>query len=296
MNSRRRRQLKRNITDKKKGIGEFSENSPIFTPPSNLPYIIEECEIELPKGKDEIYLIGNGPSLRKADMSLLKDKNTISFNRAYISYEEWGFDPTYYMIIDPFLFCSTLGDINNLIKTNKKIKKFIFKKNKEVSLDPKTMQLINRPGIDCSVDDIIEDNRVESIDMVGGDYFLKEGKISYFGSVGLCSLQILYKMGYKKVYLVGCDMGYNDKIEDTKWNQKGNFLESSSDEGDNNHYRSDYFGEGIKYGKPYNRIILEKWEKVYHKIRGLKNFEVISLTPNSQLNDFINFEESDIYK
>ena len=33
-------------------------------------------------------------------MRLLKDKDTFSMNRQYIAYEDWGFYPTYYAMID----------------------------------------------------------------------------------------------------------------------------------------------------------------------------------------------------
>jgi hypothetical protein len=35
------------------------------------------------------WVIGTGPSLRNIDASLLKDKPTITFNRAYVAFEDF---------------------------------------------------------------------------------------------------------------------------------------------------------------------------------------------------------------
>ena len=71
-----------------------------------------------------LFVIGNGPSLNDIDIQKLRDKETASFNRAYIAYEDWGFYPTYYQIIDPTVFEDNKEDIKNLFDTP--IKKLIF--------------------------------------------------------------------------------------------------------------------------------------------------------------------------
>lgn len=230
----------------------------------------------------EIYLIGNGPSLKNVDMSLLKDVETICFNRSYISYDEWGFDPTYYMAIDPGLVCSTIDDINDLINNNKNIKKFFFSSKKDI-----------RPQIKCdTTNDIVKDPRVKLYDMKGVSFY-KDKKVSYMGTVGLCSIQILHEMGYNRIYLLGCDMKYTPKIKNVK--KSGNFLTSTTDNDDPNHYRSDYFKSGIQYGSPNNSALLNRWKTSSLIFKKLK-IDVISLTPDSELNKFLPFEENDFYK
>ena len=62
--------------------------------------------------KKTAFVIGTGPSLRKIDMSKLKDKKTVTFNRAYIAFDDWGFDPTYYLSIDSNDLRSMYKDVN----------------------------------------------------------------------------------------------------------------------------------------------------------------------------------------
>jgi hypothetical protein len=70
-------------------------------------------EITLMKGPDEIslnetmFVIGSGPCLNKVDIKLLKGLNTISLNRQYIAYDDWGFWPKYYLCIDAKLIQKT---------------------------------------------------------------------------------------------------------------------------------------------------------------------------------------------
>ena len=88
----------------------------------------------------KIYVIGNGPSLNKVDVTKLKGENTISFNRAYIAYKDWGFDPTYYMCVDPIVLVNIKDDIQNLIDNSNIMRFFLprwskkyFKKSIEIS-------------------------------------------------------------------------------------------------------------------------------------------------------------------
>jgi len=65
-----------------------------------------------------IFIIGSGPSLNLYDMTRLRSHNTFSMNRQYISYEEWGFLPTYYGCIDRNLLPTIADDIGRMIDNN----------------------------------------------------------------------------------------------------------------------------------------------------------------------------------
>ena len=46
------------------------------------------------------FVLGNGPSLARTDMSLLKDEVTFGANRVYLGFEKWGFATTYWTVTD----------------------------------------------------------------------------------------------------------------------------------------------------------------------------------------------------
>ena len=46
------------------------------------------------------FIIGNGPSLKKTDLSHLKSEFTFGMNRFYLLFEELGFDTTYFLSVN----------------------------------------------------------------------------------------------------------------------------------------------------------------------------------------------------
>ena len=49
---------------------------------------------------ERCFIIANGPSLNKIDISLLKDEITIGCNGIYKNFSKWEFKTNYYMIVD----------------------------------------------------------------------------------------------------------------------------------------------------------------------------------------------------
>lgn len=228
--------------------------------------------------KKALYLIGNGPSLNKIDIKKLADKETISFNRAYIAYEEWGFIPSYYMIIDVRVLENIKDDVNNLITKYPDTKFFI----RDVSGD----ESWNETKF-CSRKEINNNPNVFFISAEDRPrFFTKElnyNNLIYWGDVSVCSLQIAYILGYSTVYLLGCDARYKEKrISGVK--VFGRSYHSSEDK-DVNHFRSDYFGKGTVYSKPDSRGHFKAWKRIAKLINRLDDFKVYSSSPNSRLNN-----------
>ena len=84
--------------------------------------------------KKTAFIIGTGPSLRDVDVTKLKSCTTMTFNRAYISYEDWGFEPTYYMCIDQNDLNSYYSDVNELIANTSTEKYFLCDLGKDSPL------------------------------------------------------------------------------------------------------------------------------------------------------------------
>ena len=49
---------------------------------------------------ERCFVIGNGPSLKNMDLSLLKGEYTIGTNRIYLMFAELGFPVSYYLCIN----------------------------------------------------------------------------------------------------------------------------------------------------------------------------------------------------
>jgi len=228
--------------------------------------------------KDTAFVIGTGPSLRDIDVSLLKNHTTITFNRAYVAFDDWGFDPTYYLAIDGNDIRSMYKDINNLI-INSKIEQFFFARIDDNEVHP-----------DSSFQD---EDRCSSNDM-----FVESSKIKYFSNsrilpnAGWMGVEVLANLGYEDIAFIGCDCRYKDDKESNKdITSVGREYISHADT-DINHFRSDYFGKGMHFGKPNEDQILEIWQSGAAKMRK-RGVDVISCTKNSKANewyDYVPFE------
>ena len=66
-----------------------------------------------------VFLIGNGPSLNKTSLYLLKDEYTICFNHFYLFEERLIWSPTFYCITDNLVLKDLLGQLASLIEKYK---------------------------------------------------------------------------------------------------------------------------------------------------------------------------------
>jgi len=225
--------------------------------------------------KKTAYIIGTGPSLRNVDMSLLKDKDTLTFNRAYVAFGDWGFDPTYYLAIDGNDLRSVYKDINNLIQESS-IKKFF---------------LHNPTDNDVHGPASFQDN--DKVDIL----FEESPKVSFLPlselvpNAGIMGLRVLQQLGYEEVAFLGCDARYKDDEESNKHiTMEGKEYISHADY-DLNHFTNKYFGKGIRFGKPNQHEIISLWRHAKVGIDTLDNFKVYSCTEGSNLNEFYNYIE-----
>ena len=249
----------------------------------------------------EAFIIGTGPSLKKIDMTKLKDKITITFNRAYVAFDDWGFDPTYYLAIDSNDIRSVYKDINNLV-LNSNIKKFFLIKTNDNQLHTTTD--FQDGDIVSNENMYVKSNKIRLIHPTNYSYdypllcdtIESENMIntSLPPNAGFLGLKMLYHEGYRKIYLLGMDARYSDDIEYRNVERKGGQYTADSDN-DVNHFRSDYFGKNITFGKPNQSEIIRIWSKFINEVLPKKypDLEIISCSENSNLNDFIKYENFD---
>ena len=85
-------------------------------------------------------VIGNGPSLNKMDLSILKNEFTFGMNRIYMLFEEWGFETSFLVSINRFVleqFSNDLSQLNMLKFFNWAYREPFFPDEKTVFLTPK---------------------------------------------------------------------------------------------------------------------------------------------------------------
>lgn len=170
------------------------------------------------KGK-RCFIVANGPSLKKTDLSLLKDEITIGMNRIYLNAAENGFDPTYIVVHDiPIQLLQFTEDFDALSRPK------FFNWNARKHFTQK-----------------------ENLMFIRSDYSPKFStdltKTSWGGhSVTNICIQLAYYMGFDEVYLVGKDHSYEQT------GVPGKLVKATGEE--TNHFTKGYYKKGMEWRIP----------------------------------------------
>jgi hypothetical protein len=179
------------------------------------------------------FIVGNGPSLNKHDLKLLKDEYSFGVNSIFYMTEKNGFKPTFYVVEDGHVINDNLEEIKKF-KTDFKflpsVERFKFLG------DTDTIFLNFNRGFYEPLSPNFNMPRFSSI----------ADKVVYCGqSVTIINLQLAYYMGFSEVYLIGMDFSYN--IPSSAVIDGKNIL---STEDDDNHFDPRYFGKGKRWHDP----------------------------------------------
>ncbi len=200
---------------------------------AGLGFVFTENEKKLQSFKDKhkgerCFIIGNGPSLNKLDLTLIKKEVTFGVNGIFLNQEKMGFLPTYYVIEDYLVAENRASEINNLKGTSKFVPTFL-----DYVLE-KDSNTVNFNAYMNYSDKIFEPHF--------SDNCLR--KIGVGGSVTFMCLQLAFYMGFNEVYMIGFDHNY------AKSEKKTDSTSVFSDEKDENHFSPNYSIKGEKWHDP----------------------------------------------
>ncbi|MCF3640128.1 glycosyltransferase [Rhizobium sp. TRM95111] len=179
------------------------------------------------KGK-RAFLIGNGPSLNRCDLSYLRDEITIGVNSIFLKADELGGLPTHYVVEDFFVAEDRAEQINALTGTTKWFGNYL-----KYCLDDDDAHWLNV--------------RMRYDNYKNFPFFSTDASRQVWagGSVTFICMQLAFFFGIKELYLIGFDHHY--VIPDTTDIDGGN-LTSLGD--DPNHFDKTYFGKGLRWHDP----------------------------------------------
>lgn len=204
---------------------------------------------------ERCFIIGNGPSLKNTDVSLLRDEVTFGLNRIYLLFDELGFATTYYVAINKLVIEQFAHDIIRL-----PCPKFIRWQACDLIDFTDTMMFLYPR----------EDQ--------GPRFYtdITEG-IWVGATVTYVAMQIAYYMGFAKVILIGVDHSFT-----TKGEPHATVLAAGDDP---NHFDPDYFGKGFRWQLPD----LETSELAYRLAKyqfEIDNRELVDATVDGSLRVF----------
>jgi hypothetical protein len=165
------------------------------------------------------FIIGNGPSLKKTDLSRLKQEFTFGLNRIYLNYEAMGFEPTFYCCVNPNVTNQFAEEIDRLNSV-----KFITDRAAGVLKNHWNTFFMH------------------SIQKIGFNEDLNNLGWHEGWTVTYCAMQVAFHLGFEEVILVGVDHYFKQSGEPNK---------AVTAEGpDANHFHPDYFGKGVVWQYP----------------------------------------------
>lgn len=202
------------------------------------------------RGVRRVFVIGNGPSLKKTDLSLLKDEITIGFNGIFLHDD---FTPTIYVVEDHLVAEDRVKEIHAYHCPVK-----IFPSYLGYCIEPQdnTIFLNHRPRISYPVDT---------------DFSADAGRISYTGgTVTYTGLQIAASLGVEEIVLIGVDASYKVHNVDRSETYGTGVLTSKED--DTNHFDPRYFGKGYRWHDPNVHTMLQAYRKAreYGRDKGMR--------------------------
>lgn len=183
------------------------------------------------------FVMGNGPSLLKCDLSLLKNEVTIGSNAQYLAWDAMGFVPTFLTVEDCLVAEDRAGELCAIEQPTK-----IF---------PRDLLYCLRNSKNAIFVNFIRD--YQPFPQFSSDF---EKVVYWGGTVSMLNLQLAYYLGCSEVYLIGFDHHYQvpSDVNNDVFTSKGP---------DVNHIHADYFGEGYRWHNPY----LARMEQSYSEAR-----------------------------
>ena len=172
---------------------------------------------------ERCFIIGNGPSLARTDISRLKNEFTFGMNRIYLAFEDWGFQTSYLVCVNSLVIEQVYKDFQQL-----KLPKFF---------SWRSHKLLYPNGV--------PDHHTHFLfTTYTGPKFSQDvtGRLWEGATVTYICLQLAFHMGFEEVILIGID--HNFMVS----GKPNTTVVSEGD--DRSHFNPSYFGKGFRWQLP----------------------------------------------
>ncbi len=202
------------------------------------------------------FIMGNGPSLAKMDLTPLKDEYTFGLNRIYLLFDKLPFRPTYFVSVSDLVLEQFSDEIKQL-----SMPKFVNWKQRGIYEDCDNTYFLR---VISSIKVFFEKSPI---------YPLESGS-----TVTNVAIQLAYYMGFSEVILIGVDHNFIDK-------GIPNSVENRAAESDLNHFHPDYFPKGVAWQLPdlLHSEMAYKEDRVFFENHGRK---IVDATVNGKCEVF----------
>jgi glycosyltransferase involved in cell wall biosynthesis len=200
------------------------------------------------RGTKRCFVIGNGPSLNRTDLSKLEGEVTFAVNGFFLKMPELGWHPTFYVVEDHLVAEDRAPWINRLKGPTKLFPAYLGYAFPEAD------------------DTIFFNHRPRKSYPHGFDFSLDAAEVTYTGcTVTFTVLQLAAYLGFEEIYLVGVDADYAippDAQQASAYST--GVIDMQSD--DTNHFHPDYFGKGFRWHDPQVDKMVEAYAEARRTI------------------------------
>jgi len=211
------------------------------------------------------FVVGNGPSLRKTDLSQLDGEFTFGMNRIYLAFEEYNFTTSCLVSVNDLVLEQCHQEINAL-----SIPRFVtWRARQFFKAGESTMFL---------------DTDYTPPEDFNGD---ATGRLFEGFTVTYVCLQLAYFMGFSKAILIGVDHNF------TTQGPANAMVTSEGD--DPNHFSAQYFGKGFRWQLPD----LEGSERAYRLAKAAYEADgrqILDATVGGKLDIFPKFDYDELFQ
>lgn len=186
---------------------------------------------------EDCFIIGNGPSLRKMDLTPLRNYHTFGLNKIYLIFDQVDLDLSYHVAINKLVIQQSVEAFSEQIRCPS-----FLSMRPAYNVVPRQDRIYR---IYTSSHRIYIDPSVPALFQPDASDVLYEGY-----TVTYVAMQIAYYMGFRRIFLIGVDHSFSSQ-------GKPNEVQTMVGE-DPNHFAPNYFGN-----QPWNLPDLHKSEMAY---------------------------------
>lgn len=202
---------------------------------------------------ERCFILGNGPSLVRLDLSRLRDEYTFGLNRGYLLFERLGFETTFLVCVNTLVAEQFGQELQGL-----RCRRFI------------SMRAQQYVGATAGVNYLLPLTRPQfSADVSRGIW---EGS-----TVTYVAMQLAFHLGFTQVVLIGVDHKFH-----TTGPAHQTVTASTTDA---NHFDPDYFGPGVRWQLP-NLTISENAYRMAREHFAAAGREIVDATLDGELTVF----------
>lgn len=193
------------------------------------------------------FLMGNGPSLNKMDLSLFKNEIVWGSNKCYLLFDRIEWRPKFYVGVDTRVIPDIRKEIQALEKELPQTQFFFpafFRVNGDLTSSKNVYWFNQLP---------------QSPQDAPFGFFSKDASSHVVSSstVTVAMMQLAVYLGFSPIYLIGCDTAYSVPKTVQAGDKEYELISTQND--DPNHFANNYFGAGSKWHDPKPERMIEHY-------------------------------------